>query len=181
MLKFFKKILFACITLVVIVLIVALFIDTKFEVTKEVSVDRSRSEVFNYAKFLKNQETYGVWSKRDTTMKKEYLGVDGNVGCTYKWDSKEENVGKGQQKILEIKDLEKIVFELKFERPWESTSEAQMNFEQTSDSVTKVLWSVSGEMPYPWNFMTLFMDMEKELGSDLQSGLDNMKSILENQ
>lgn len=180
MLKIFKKILFACITLIVIVLIVALFIDTKFEVTKEVNIDRSRSEVFNYTKYLKNQEAYGVWSKRDTTMKREYIGVDGNVGCIYKWDSQNDEVGKGQQKITAIKDLEKIEFELQFERPWESTSQAQMNFEKKTDSVTQVKWSVSGEMPYPWNFMTLFMNMEEELGSDLQAGLDNMKSILEN-
>ena len=179
MLKFLKKLFFACVTLIVIVLIVALFIDTKFSVTKEVLIKREKVDVFNYAKFLKNQEAYGVWTKRDPKIKTEYVGVDGNVGCIFKWDSKDEEVGKGQQKLVGLKENEQLDFELRFERPWESESNAQMKFTSDSDSTTSVAWTVNGEMPYPWNFMTLFMNMEEALGKDLQLGLDEMKVILE--
>ncbi len=34
-------------------------------------------------------------------------------------------------------------------------------------------------MPYPSNFMLLFIDMDTELGKDLQDGLNNLKAILE--
>jgi len=36
-------------------------------------------------------------------------------------------------------------------------------------------------MPYPMNLMLLFIDMDAELGKNLQGGLDNLKAILENQ
>lgn len=34
-------------------------------------------------------------------------------------------------------------------------------------------------MKYPMNLMMLFMDMEKQLAPDLQNGLDNLKTLLE--
>ena len=38
---------------------------------------------------------------------------------------------------------------------------------------------ISGKMKYPMNLMTLFMDMETMLSSDLDEGLKNLKEILE--
>jgi hypothetical protein len=34
-------------------------------------------------------------------------------------------------------------------------------------------------MPYPFNLMGLFMDMEETLGQDLEKGLKNLKRVLE--
>jgi len=34
-------------------------------------------------------------------------------------------------------------------------------------------------MKYPMNLMFLFMDFDKMLGDDLQTGLDNLKTVLE--
>ena len=48
-----------------------------------------------------------------------------------------------------------------------------------SDSVTKVQWTMSGNMNYPFNIMGLFMNMEKNLGTDFEKGLIGLKGILE--
>jgi hypothetical protein len=42
-----------------------------------------------------------------------------------------------------------------------------------------VTWAISGESPYPFNAMHLFIDMDKMLGDQLQVGLDNMKKNVE--
>jgi hypothetical protein len=34
-------------------------------------------------------------------------------------------------------------------------------------------------MPYPFNLMRLFMDMEKAVGDDFSTGLSNLKTVLE--
>jgi hypothetical protein len=48
-----------------------------------------------------------------------------------------------------------------------------------SDSVTKVKWGMSGTMVYPTNAVMWFMDMNKVIGGDLDTGLTVLKGILE--
>lgn len=38
---------------------------------------------------------------------------------------------------------------------------------------------MSGTMSYPFNVMRLFMNMDKMIGEDLQTGLNNLKAQLE--
>lgn len=40
---------------------------------------------------------------------------------------------------------------------------------------------MDSSMPYPFNLMLLFMDMEEMIGNDLQTGLENLKLVLEQQ
>ena len=48
------------------------------------------------------------------------------------------------------------------------------------DSIhTTVKWSFTGRMPYPFNLMGLFMNMDEMLGKDLSGGLANLKEVLE--
>ena len=51
--------------------------------------------------------------------------------------------------------------------------------EAVSENQTKVKWGFIGRMPYPMNVMQLFMDLPGMIGNDLQTGLNNLKGILE--
>ena len=112
-------------------------------------------------------------------MKKEYRGTDGTVGFVSAWDSEKGDVGKGEQEIKKITDGERIDFELRFIKPFESTEPAYLITESTSDNQTKVKWGFSGKMKYPMNLMLLCMNMEEMIGKDLQTGLNNLKTTLE--
>lgn len=94
-------------------------------------------------------------------------------------ESEQDNVGKGEQEIKNIVKGERIDFEVRFKEPFESTSPVYMTTEQVSDGQTKVKWGMKGKMPYPMNLMCLFMDMETIIGSDLETGLSNLKQVLE--
>jgi hypothetical protein len=48
-----------------------------------------------------------------------------------------------------------------------------------ADNQTRVIWSFSSSMKYPMNLMLVFMNMEKMLGDDLKTGLNNLKTILD--
>lgn len=179
MLKFIKR-LFIFIGLIIgLVLIVALFIPTEFDVKRELVISQPKDTVFNYIAQLKNQENYGVWWKADPKIKISYSGTDGQPGFITKWKSKKEEVGSGQQKIISLTQGERIDLELKFIEPFESTNKSFMATQQIDGSSTLISWGISGEMPYPMNIMTLFINMEDQLGSDLDKGLKNLKNILE--
>ncbi len=167
------------VAIIVLVLVTGLFVNGKYAVEREVTINKPKQEVFDYIKYLKNQSNYSVWSKIDPAMKIEFRGEDGTIGFVSAWDSENPDAGKGEQKIIGITDGSRVDYELHFLKPFESTDYAYMSTEAVNDSVTNVKWAFNGEMKYPMNLMMLFMDMEKMLAPDLQNGLTNLKGILE--
>lgn len=179
--KIVKKIFIALILIIAILLIVALFAKKDYAVEKEIVINKPKQEVFGYIKFLKNQNNYSKWATMDPDMKKEYRGTDGTVGFVSAWDSDKKDVGKGEQEIKKISDGERIDYELRFIKPFESTEQAYMATDAVSENQTKVKWGFSGRMNYPMNLMLLIMNMEKMVGDDLQTGLNNLKTVVEKQ
>ncbi len=179
--KIAKNILLVFAAIVVIVLILAAIVPNEFGVVREVTINKSNKEVFEYTKYLKNQEKFSVWAKIDTNMTREFTGVDGTVGFVSAWRSDHPDVGIGEQEIIKIDADKRIDYELRFFEPFESTSLAYITFDKIDSNKTVVKWGFDGEMPYPMNLMLLFMDMDAELGKNLQDGLDKLKEILENQ
>ncbi len=165
--------------LIAIPLITALFIKKEYKVDREIIIHKPKEVVYDYAKFLKNQDNYSVWMKIDPNVKKEYRGTDASVGFVSAWSSDNKDLGKGEQEILGIKDGERIDYELRFIEPFESTEKAYMSFESLDSAKVKVKWGFNGKMDYPMNLMMLFMDFETMIGKDLQDGLYELKSIME--
>jgi len=179
--KILKGILIALVIIIAIPLIAALFVKGEYAVERETTINKPKQEVFDYVKFLKNQNEYSVWNKKDPNSKMEYIGTDGTVGFISSWDSQMEDVGKGEQEIKKITEGERLDVELRFKKPFEATDYAYMTTEAVDSTQTKVKWGFNGKMPYPMNIMCLFMNMDEMLGPDLQTGLDNLKGILEKQ
>lgn len=177
--KTFLKILVALGALVIIIFAVPIFTAKEYSVEKTVVVSKPKFEVFNYIKYLKNQNNYSSWALLDTEMVRIYSGTDGEIGFISAWESEVEDVGKGEQEIIKIEDGRRIDFELRFKEPFESKDHAYMETTELEGNKTQVAWGFNGKMPYPSNIMLLFMDFEKIIGDDLQAGLDKLKVILE--
>lgn len=177
--KILKKILVGIVAIVVLILLIALFVKKEYTVEREVSINKPKQEVFDYIKMLKNQDNFSVWAKRDPMMKKEYSGTDGTVGFKSAWDSDNEHVGKGEQTIAKINEGERVDFDLHFIKPFDGKATAYMITTAGAGNDTKVKWAFEGRMGYPMNFMLLFMNMDKMLGKDLETGLNNLKGVLE--
>lgn len=176
-----RNILLIIVILLLLPFIVALFVKKDYEVERSIIINQSKEEVFNYIKFLKNQNNYSKWASMDPAMDKTYRGTDGTVGFISAWNSTKKDVGKGEQEIIKITDGERIDFELRFYEPFESTEQAYMTTESTQNQQTLVKWGFKGHMNYPMNTMLLFMDFDKMIGGDLTTGLEKLKAIQENQ
>jgi hypothetical protein len=161
--------------IIVIPLVFAVFIDSRYAVEREIIINRPNTEVFEFVRHLKNQDHYSKWVRMDPEMKKDFKGEDGSVGCIYFWDG--DKAGKGEQKIIAIKENERIDAELHFIKPLEGIAHTKMTTEQVSGDQTRVTWGMEGENKYPMNFMNLFMS--SMLGTDLDESLQTLKSVLE--
>lgn len=174
-----KKLGAVVVLLAAIPLITALFVKKEYTVLREITISRSKADVFAYIKLLKNQENYSKWAQMDTKMKKTYQGTDGTVGFISGWESTNKDVGKGEQEIKKITDGERIDYELRFLEPFQGTEQAFMAVESVSADQTKVKWGFNGHMAYPMNIMMLFMNFEEMIGKDFETGLNGLKQILE--
>jgi uncharacterized protein YndB with AHSA1/START domain len=164
--------------LVAIPLVVALFVNKDFSVERDIIIEKPVNEVFDYIRYLRNQDSYSVWAGLDPDMKQEYRGRDGTVGFVSAWEGNED-VGRGEQEITEIREGERIDYALRFFEPFESEADAYFITETAGENRTRVVWGFDSSMPYPMNLMLLFMDLEEAIGDDYQTGLRNLKELLE--
>ena len=172
--KILKRILLGILAFIILILVVALFAPKEFSGQSEITINKSQQEVYDYIKYLKNQDNYGTWHQMDPGMEKSYEGTDGTVGFTYKWDSDKMMVGEGKQVITNL-DGQKMESDLFFAGSSDPAKSVISTSEQGTGQ-TLVKWRVTGETPYPWNIMNLFFSMD----GDFEKGLQNLKNELEN-
>ena len=158
---------------------IAFFLKKEYTVQRETEIDAAPGTVFNYVKFVKNTAHFSKWVMQDSDSRKEYVGTDGTVGFVFKWDSDDKQVGKGEQEIIAINEGGRIEFEIRFIKPFEGRSIAWMETIAISEHRTRLTWVFNGKMKYPMNIITLFMNMDKVLGNDMEISLENLKNILE--
>lgn len=173
--KFLKYFLLTVLGIVALILIIAAFVPKDFHAGSEISINKPKSEVFDYVKLIRNQGNYDNWSRQDPNIERNYEGTDGNPGFVYIWKSKK--VGDGKQVLTKVDSTAgRVEMDLFFN----GTGDANKSFIQVdaiSPESSKVVWEIDGKMPYPFNIMGLFFDMNK----DFKAGLSNLKEILEKQ
>ena len=111
-------------------------------------------------------------------MEQKFTGTDGEVGAISYWNGNKE-VGEGEQELTKIIEGERIDSELRFLKPWKSTSDAYLITESVDAQKTKVTWGFSGKNKFPFSIMMLFMNMDKMIGKDFEEGLASLKKIME--
>lgn len=163
--------------LILIVVLMILFAPRTYDIQRSIRINRPLNEVFNYLKYVKNQDDWSPWKKRDPDMQQSFTGTDGTVGFVSKWEGNKQ-VGSGEQEILRIDENREVITELRFFKPWKSVSEGYLTVAEEGDA-TKVVWGFRGKNKPPMNAMMLFFNMDKAVGKDFDEGLSELKRILE--
>lgn len=172
-----STILIGIAALFVFILAVALFVSKKYRIQRDVVVLQNKTEVFDYIRFLKNQDFYSKWVMSDPDKRTDFRGTDGTPGFVYAWDSDNKRAGKGEQEIISIDPENRVDIEIRFEKPFKGTAQTLMTTEDLPEGRTRVTWSMEGQQKYPMNLMNLFTD--KMLGTDMEISLNKLKQNLE--
>ncbi|MBL4676334.1 MAG: SRPBCC family protein [Mucilaginibacter sp.] len=165
--------------IIVVVIILAMIAPKRYNVQRSIIINKPRQAVFDYIKFLRNQDNYSKWVMMDPNKRMAYTGADGTVGFNAAWDSDMKQVGKGNQTIEEIVDGERIDIRVVFEKPIAGVGDAYFATQSVTDESTSVKWAMASKMPFPMNAMLLFINMDKMLGKDMEESLGNLKGLLE--
>lgn len=164
--------------IVVLFFVLALLAPKSYDVFRNIDISLPRDQVFEYLKYLKNQDEWSPWAKKDPRMEKKFSGKDGEAGCVSYWKGNKE-VGEGEQEITMIVPGKRVESELRFLKPWKSTSDCYLTVDEVEVGKTKVTWGFSGKNKFPMSIMMLFMNMDKMIGKDFEEGLASLKNRLE--
>ncbi len=139
--QFLHTILIVITSLFGLLLIAALFIKREYTILRYITINKPKQHVFNYLKFLKNQDHFSKWVMQDPSMKKIFKGTDGTVGFVSAWESENKKAGKGEQEIMSIEEGETIEVEVRFEKPFAGIAKTPFRTESISENQTKVIWA----------------------------------------
>lgn len=163
--------------LILLVAILHIIAPKSYQVERKIIVSENIDTVFKSLCSLQEQQIWSPWANMDPNMKIEYKGTEGEVGSSSHWIGNKE-VGEGEQEVLKIEPNSYIETELRFLKPFKSTSIGFLKV-QKKDEGTEVTWGFKGENKFPVTIMMVFMDMDKTIGKDFEKGLEKFKAYIE--
>lgn len=171
-------ILYIILGIIAALLLAGLVISKDISATKEIVINKPVGEVFNYIKYLKNQQNYSKWATLDPNIKNEFSGTDGQPGFLNHWVGNKK-VGEGEQEITGIEEGKALYTDLRFIKPFKSFAKSTMTTTAIDANNTKVTWGFESKMNYLMNTMKLFMNMSEIVAKDFSIGLANLKTLME--
>ena len=167
----------ALVILIALPLIIALFIPRTYTVSVSETINQPKQVVFDYVRIFENQKDYNVWIMADPDLKPEITGTDGSVGAIQKWNSKNDDVGEGEQEITSL-TTDRMDLDLRFKRPFKSDAKAANIFKEVTENQTIIASEFYSNSSYPMNLPSYIFGrsmMKKAQTKNLQ----NIKRILE--
>ena len=161
-----------------LVLIAGILVPDTYRVERTAVIQAPPEFVFRHVQFWRNWQEWLPWAEQDTSLSVAVVGQDGEPGAAYQWSGK--NAGKGEMTSTGVSFPERFEYRLRFAKPWKSEASG---FWALADSAgrTFATWGFEGRMPYPFNALRLFMQLEKRIGRDLDRGLARLTSVCEKQ
>ena len=159
------------------ILVSAGFQPDTFRVQRATSIDAPPEKVFA---LISDFHRWGSWSpyeKMDPGMKRTYSGADSGQGAVYEWQGNSK-VGQGRMEILEAPAPSRVAIKLDFLKPFEAHNVATFRLEPRGGA-TNVTWAMDGPTPYMAKVIHLFLDMDRMVGKDFETGLANLKTVAE--
>jgi carbon monoxide dehydrogenase subunit G len=170
------------IVIIVVVLPAALLIyaatrpDT-FQVQRATSIKAPPEKIFA---LINDFHSWGAWSpyeKKDPAMKRTLSGAASGKGAVYEWEGNKD-IGKGRMEITETSPPSRVTIKLDFVKPFEAHNIVDFTLEANGDS-TNVTWAIHGPSPYMSKVMGIFLNMDRMIGKDFETGLAALKTVTE--
>jgi hypothetical protein len=95
----------------------------------------------------------------------------------YAWEGNRD-IGKGRMEITETSPPSRVTIELDFVEPFEAHDTVEFTLQAQGDA-TVVTWALHGPMPYVSKLMSVFIDMDRMIGADFETGLASLKALAE--
>lgn len=172
-----KKIALGVVVLIGALLIFAATRPDTFRVERTASIAAPAETVFPLINDFRNWDSWSPWEKLDPNMERTYSGSSSGEGAVYAWDGNSD-AGAGRMEIVESIPPSKVMIQLNFTEPFESSSVTEFTLAPAGDS-TSVTWAMYGRNEFIGKLMGIFIGMDSLVGGDFEKGLAAMAAAAE--
>ncbi len=148
-----------------------------FQVQRSAGIKAPPEKVYALINDFRLWAAWSPWEKKDPGMKRTFSAITAGKGATYAWDGNKD-VGKGRMEITEALPSSQIRLRLDFETPFAAHNIVTFTLEPR-DGGTQVTWLMQGPVPYFAKIIHVFINMDRMVGTDFETGLANLKAIAE--
>ncbi len=173
----FKVIGIIVVVAIAAVLVAAAFQPDRFQVRRTATIDAPPDRIFALISDFRRWSSWSPYEKLDPRMQRSYSGADSGVGSVYEWAGNAK-AGQGRMEITRAPVPSEVAIKLDFVKPLEAHNVATFTLEPRGGA-TNVTWTMDGPTPYVGKIVHLFVDMDRLVGRDFETGLANLKTIAE--
>jgi hypothetical protein len=172
--KIIKRVALAVVAVVVILLVISLFLPSKWAVERTARIAAPAPAIFPYINSLKQWPVWTVWYEREPGLRVSYDGPDAGVGAISRWTGKD---GQGEMTITASQMDESVFYDLVFNNG-ELRVRGVLRLTE-GDGGTSVSWTTDGDagLNPVGRYFALFMD--RWMGRDFERSLATLKKTLE--
>jgi len=149
-----------------------------FDINRTVVINRPREEVYGFIRQLKNQPLWNPLFQRDPNAILKYKGLDGKTGASFYWKGNSK-VGEGIQRIVKTKQGRVYETKLLFVKPVKLNALTYIGVKELDKEKTKMVWGTRGNLAFPLTIISIFYSPEKAMAKNLETGLRELKKVLE--
>jgi uncharacterized protein YndB with AHSA1/START domain len=147
-------------------------------VQRATTINAPPEKVFAIVDDFRNWPKWNPQDRDDPTLTRTYRGTPSGTGAISDWSGKGES-GKGTVTIAESVPYSKISIDADWTRPFQTHNVNEFDF-SPADGGTKVTWTLRASNLFIMKVMGVFINMDKNIGVHLESGLANLKAVAEN-
>ena len=173
----FKTLLIVVVVTVLGVLGLAAIQPDSFTVQRQVSVSATPDKVFALINDFHRWGEWSPWEALDPAMQRNYSGPASGPGAVYVWAGNKA-VGAGRMEITSAQPASRLAIKLDVLRPFEGHNTTVFTL-APQGAATRVTWTMRGPMPFVSKLMSVFVSMDKLIGTDFEAGLAKMKAVAE--
>lgn len=168
--------------IVVVILIAGIVIlaatrpDT-FRVQRAASINAPPEKIFPLINDFKRWSAWSPWEKKDPEMKRTFGAMTSGKGAVYAWRGNKD-VGEGRLEIAESVPSSKVALNLDFVKPFTAHNWVEFTLVPAGNA-TSVTWRMEGNTPFFAKVIHVFINVDKMVGKDFETGLANLKAAAE--
>lgn len=172
-----KKILIGLAVLVALFVVVVAMQPSDFRVERGATVTAPPAEVFAQVNDLRKWDAWSPWAKLDPNAKISFEGPEAGQGAAMSWAGNDK-VGEGKMTIVESRPDDAVKLKVDFVKPYEGSSNSEFGFKPEGDK-TEITWTMTAHHNFLEKAMCLVMNGKKMISDDMDKGLAQMKSVIE--
>jgi carbon monoxide dehydrogenase subunit G len=173
----FKKIAIAVVVLLAAIFIYAAMQPDTFRVQRATTIKAPPEKIFAILNDFQKSVAWSPYEKKDPAMKRTFSGAPSGKGSVYAFEGNNE-VGTGRLEIVESLPPKKVALQLDMVKPFMGSNIIEYTLEPKGEA-TEVTWAIHGPVPFISKLMCIFVNMDKMVGKDFETGLANLKTIAE--